>query len=174
MAVHSHTKPAINLQRITTKAHHLPPHPVAYKGKNECDRALLSQTAKTQRTYPAQRVIRDNRLGFDIKKPRILTGSHERARYPDYQGLEWQGVNIFVRVKDNGKKSSSFPKNGQFDIVAGSVISFSLFFSLFSFLFSFLLTKSSFVKIASTRFHESYNSSFLRHFSLGNIYRERD
>lgn len=136
MAVHSHTKPAINLQRITTKAHHLPPHPVAYKGKNECDRALLSQTAKTQRTYPAQRVIRDNRLGFDIKKPRILTGSHERARYPDYQGLEWQGVNIFVRVKDNGKIIIILPKERSIRHCCGfSDLFFSLLFSFFFSLF---------------------------------------
>jgi len=115
-----------------------PPHPVTYKGKKTGVRSrptIPDGQKKTQRTYPAQRVIRDNRLGFDIKKPRILAGSHERAGYPDYQGLGWQGVTIFVRVKDNGRKSLSFPKNGQFDIVAGSAIPFSRFSSLISFHF---------------------------------------
>lgn len=109
------------------------PIPVAHKGKMECDRAPLFPTDKTQGAHPTQRVIRATGQAFGIKKPRTLAGSYETARYPDYQGPEWEGVTVFAQVKGNRRKSLSFPKNDRFNIVVGSAVPFHLsFLSSFS------------------------------------------
>ena len=57
-------------------------------------RTQLFQTDKILRIHLALRVIRDNRLGFGVKKLRTYCDSDNTARYLDYQDPGQRGVSV--------------------------------------------------------------------------------